>query len=89
MTTKLIPYLMSEDARKQAGFYAQSLGGEIQSVMTFGQMPNTPEADKDKVMHLAVEVAGGLTIFMSEAYGGSVDGEILDTFGVTWMDATQ
>ncbi|MFC5406015.1 VOC family protein [Cohnella soli] len=72
MTTKLIPYLMSEDARKQAGFYVQALGGEIQSVMTFGQMPGTPEADQDKVMHLSVDVVGGLTIFMSEAHGGAV-----------------
>jgi PhnB protein len=74
MKAQLTPYLMSEDARKQAETYKQALGGEIQSVMTFGQAPGTPEAIKDKVMHLAMTIAGENTLFLSdsfEAAGGS------------------
>jgi PhnB protein len=74
MKAQLTPYLMSEDARKQAETYKQALGGEIQSVMTFGQAPGTPEAIKDKVMHMALTVAGGNTLFLSDSFeqdGGS------------------
>ncbi|MDF2650573.1 MAG: hypothetical protein K0Q73_6378 [Paenibacillus sp.] len=65
---------MSEDARKQAELYSQALGGEIQSVMTYGQTPGTPEAMKDKVMHMVMTVAGGNMLFLSDAFepgGGS------------------
>lgn len=61
----LTPYIKSEDARAQAEFYTQALGGEILSVMTHGQLPNADEATKDKVLHLSF-VAGGITFFMSE-----------------------
>ncbi|EFM08381.1 Glyoxalase/bleomycin resistance protein/dioxygenase [Paenibacillus curdlanolyticus YK9] len=68
MGVQLTPYLMSEDARAQAEFYKQSLGGEIQSVTTFGQTPGTPEAIKDKVMHMVLTVAGSNTLFLSDAF---------------------
>jgi PhnB protein len=54
--------------------YSQALGGEIQSVMTYGQTPGTPEAMKDKVMHMVMTVAGGNMLFLSDAFepgGGS------------------
>ncbi|MBO7748360.1 VOC family protein [Paenibacillus sp. MWE-103] len=70
MGAQLMPYLMSEDARAQADFYVRALGGEIQSVMTFGQMPGAPEEMADKVMHLAMTVAGGSALFFSD--GGPV-----------------
>jgi PhnB protein len=63
---KLTPYLMSEDAKAQAEFYTQALGGEILSVVTYGQVPNTPEADKDRVIHLSM-VAAGVSIFMTDS----------------------
>lgn len=68
MKAQLTPYLMSEDARTQAEMYKQALGGEIQTVMTYGQTPGTPEAVKDKVMHMAITVAGGNTLFLSDSF---------------------
>ncbi|MUT64687.1 VOC family protein [Paenibacillus sp. NEAU-GSW1] len=67
MTAQLNAYIHSEDARAQAAFYAQALGGEILSAMTYGQTPGTPEAVKDKVMHMVLSVAGGNLLFFSDA----------------------
>ncbi|MFE5321993.1 VOC family protein [Paenibacillus sp. NPDC056579] len=67
MGAQLNPYLMSEDARTQADFYIKALGGEVVSVMTFGQLPGTPEAIKDKVMHMMLVVAGANTLFLSDS----------------------
>lgn len=53
MGAQIHSYLMSEDARGQAKFYVDSLGGKIQFLTTFSETPGTPEAMKDKVMHLA------------------------------------
>lgn len=64
----LTPYLSTEDARAQAEFYVQSLGGEIQSVMTFGQgAPDMNKEFHDKVMHLSLVVAGN-NLFMSDSF---------------------
>ncbi|MDI4643891.1 VOC family protein [Cohnella hashimotonis] len=63
---RLVPYIFSEDARSQAQFYVDALGGELLSVMTFGDVPGTPEALKEKIMHLHL-VAGGITILMSDS----------------------
>ncbi|WP_337101815.1 VOC family protein [Paenibacillus sp. YIM B09110] len=63
----LKPYIISEDARSQAAFYAQSLGGEIVSVATHGDLMGAEHELKDKVMHLCVMVAGGHAIFMADA----------------------
>ncbi|GGD96318.1 VOC family protein [Paenibacillus nasutitermitis] len=68
MKAQLTPYLLSEDARTQAETYKQALGGEIHSVMTHGQIPGTPEAIKDKVMHMVMTVAGENTLFLSDAF---------------------
>ncbi|WP_326998752.1 VOC family protein [Cohnella kolymensis] len=68
MVAKLTPYISSEDARTQAEFYKDSLGGEILSVMTFGQVQGTTEANKDKIMHLVLSVAGGNEIFLSDSF---------------------
>jgi PhnB protein len=65
---KLTPYIHTEDARAQAEFYVQSLGGEIQSVMTFGQgAPDMKKEVHDKVMHLSLFVAGN-NLFMSDSF---------------------
>jgi len=71
MMAKLTPYIMSEDARAQAEFYTQALGGEILSVMTHGQLPDAEQSMKDKVMHLSL-VAGGVQFFMTDFVFGSV-----------------
>ncbi|MCQ6561444.1 VOC family protein [Paenibacillus mendelii] len=63
----LKPYLFSEDSRAQAEFYVGALGGEIQSVMTYGEAPEPKSVNKDKVMHLCLN-AGGVNIFMSDSF---------------------
>lgn len=68
MGAQLNPYMMSEDARAQAHFYIESLGGEIHFLTTFGETPGTPEAIKDKVMHLALTVAGANTLMISDSF---------------------
>ncbi|SEG71720.1 VOC family protein [Paenibacillus sp. UNC499MF] len=68
MSAQIHSYLMSEDARGQANFYVESLGGEILFLNTFAEMPGTPEAMKDKVMHLTLKVAGTNTLMMSDSF---------------------
>lgn len=63
---RLVPYIFSEDARAQSQFYVDALGGELLSVMTFGDAPGTPAELKEKIMHLHL-VAGGITILMSDS----------------------
>jgi len=67
MTTQLNAYIRSEDAREQAAFYMQALGGEVHSVMTYGQIPGAPEQAKDKVMHMVLSVAGGSILFLADS----------------------
>lgn len=59
-------YFFSEDAKAQAEFYTRALGGEILSVMTYGQLPDSKEEIKDKVVHLNM-IAGGVTFLMSDS----------------------
>jgi PhnB protein len=68
---KLTPYIISEDSRAQAAFYISSLGGEIVSVMTHGQMGDESEANKDKVMHMVAVVAGN-NLYMSDFDGHTI-----------------
>ncbi|RED63272.1 VOC family protein [Cohnella lupini] len=63
----LKPFITSEDARSQAEFYLQSLGGEIASISTHGDLMGAQNEFKDKVMHMCVLVAGGNAIFMADA----------------------
>jgi PhnB protein len=64
----LTPYIISEDARSQAEFYKQTLGGEILSVMTHEQLMGAQHEFKDKIMHLSMVVAGGCSIFMADSF---------------------
>jgi PhnB protein len=64
----LKPFIFSEDCRAQADFYIGALGGEIQSVTTYGEAPEPNDAMKDKVMHMCLN-AGGVTLFMSDSFG--------------------
>jgi PhnB protein len=74
---KLYPYIFSNDARKQAEFYANALNGEIVNVLTFAEAPNTPEEIKDKVMHLVLQAAGQY-FFMADAMEPVQKGTQLD-----------
>ncbi|WP_261130509.1 VOC family protein [Bacillus sp. Marseille-Q3570] len=62
----LYPYIFSEDAKRQADFYAQALKGEVVSVQTFDQAPGSPPEIAEKVMHLTLQVAGHI-FFMADA----------------------
>ncbi|WP_274648904.1 VOC family protein [Paenibacillus humicola] len=62
---KLTPYIFSEDAKAQADFYIEALGGKMNSILLHGDLPDAKEEMKDKVMHLCVEAAG-VSIFMSD-----------------------
>src|SRR4051812_45733273 len=63
----LKPYLISEDARSQAEFYIQSLGGQVVSVLTHEEAMGVQNEHKDKVMHMCIAVAGENNIFMADA----------------------
>nr|WP_325168587.1 hypothetical protein [Paenibacillus sp. S28] len=45
---KHMTYIFSEDARAQAEFYVQALGGEIVSVQTHGELPHATEEYKER-----------------------------------------
>ncbi|WP_336771214.1 VOC family protein [Paenibacillus sp. MMO-58] len=62
---KLTPYFYSEDAKAQAGFYVQALGGEIIDQMTYGQAPGTDESMKDKIIHMVFQAAG-VTFYIAD-----------------------
>ncbi|MFH0070677.1 VOC family protein [Peribacillus sp. NPDC056705] len=68
MGAQLNSYLMSDDARSQADFYVESLGGEILSIKTFGEARGTPEEIKDKVMHLSLIIAGRNMLMISDSF---------------------
>lgn len=57
---KLRPYIYSDNAREQANFYAEALGGEILSIQTYGEMPGASRDGKDGVMHLVLQAADQL-----------------------------
>lgn len=75
---KLYPYFYSKDAKRQAEFYVNALGGEILSRMTYGQAPGTEESMKDKIIHMAFTAAGA-NFFIADSmhgpsgYGGGMD----------------
>ncbi|WP_199619794.1 VOC family protein [Paenibacillus alkalitolerans] len=63
----LKPYIISEDARSQAEFYTQTLGGKIESILTHEQGMGAQNEFKDKIMHMCFSVAGENNIFMADA----------------------
>jgi PhnB protein len=77
VVAKLTPYIYSTDAKSQAEFYVQALGGEIHAVMMYGQAPHTDEAMKDKVMHLMM-TAGGNRFYMADVSGPVERGSGMD-----------
>lgn len=63
----LKPYIQSEDARAQADFYLQALGGKLMSVSTHGELMGAQNEFKDKVMHMCIAVAGENYVFLADA----------------------
>jgi PhnB protein len=62
----LTPYLQSENAKAQAAFYIEALGGEIVSMQTHGEVPGAKEEWREKVLHMHIAVAG-VSIFLSDS----------------------
>ncbi|MFD2332517.1 VOC family protein [Cohnella sp. GCM10020058] len=85
MKAQLNAYIQSEDAKSQAGFYQEALGGQIVSVMTHGQLPDAPADMQDKVMHLVLEVAGGNMLFLSDTFTAASSGRIV-SLALTFAD---
>ncbi|GHH98699.1 VOC family protein [Neobacillus kokaensis] len=70
----LTPFLLSTDARSQAEFYTRSLGGEIVSIITHGEVMGEQGDPKDKVIHLCLSIADGNAIFMADTMKSTPDG---------------
>lgn len=89
-TANLYPYIYSEDARKQAEFYAQALNGDIADIRTFADAANEYEHMQDKVMHLVLHAAGGKVMMPFERmFWGAMFGRVEDPFGVRWQISTE
>ncbi|GIP40548.1 VOC family protein [Paenibacillus sp. J31TS4] len=63
---KLTPYFYSEDARAQAQFYIEAMGGEILEQKTYGEAPGTEEGMKDKIIHMRF-TAADVTFFIADS----------------------
>lgn len=68
MQAQIVTFIISEDARGQADFYMQALGGEIGLLTTFKDMPGIPEAHQHKVMHMSLTLAGGNQLILTDAF---------------------
>ncbi|PZE19006.1 VOC family protein [Paenibacillus xerothermodurans] len=75
MAAKLTPHIYSEDARTQAEFYKNALGGEILAIHTAEQMPGMPEELQNKVMHLHLVVAGGNDLLLADVFQPNNQGQ--------------
>jgi PhnB protein len=75
MTVKLTPYITLEGRAKEAiQFYEETLGAEIISIFTYGEMPDMPntftEELKSLVAHAKLKV-GETELMLSDAPGDS------------------
>ncbi len=73
---KFVPYLsFNGNAEEAINFYADILGGEIQTIMRFNEapasddMPPIPEDYMDKVLHASLSVNGEL-LYLSDTFPG-------------------
>ena len=73
---KFIPYLTFEgNAEEALNFYEVVLGGKIQTLMRYSEMPEEEEAPplsdelKNKVLHAALNI-GGQLLYLSDAFPG-------------------
>lgn len=75
MTIKLTPYITLEGRTQEAiQFYAQTMGAEVLSILTYGDMPDLPDTFPDEVRslvaHAKVQV-GGTELMFSDTPGGT------------------
>jgi len=71
------PYLnFNGNCEEAFGFYKSVFGGEYMALMRFGEMPGgeevpgveMDEAAKNKIMHIALPIGGGTTLFGSDTF---------------------
>ncbi len=71
---KINPYLNFQGKAEEAmTFYAEALGGKLTEIHRFSSMPNAadlPEAARNLVMHVGVELPNGLTLMASDTMEG-------------------
>jgi PhnB protein len=71
---QISPYLnFPGQAEEAMNFYAQALGGTLTPIHRFGTMPgseNLPEAMKNRVMHVGLDLPGGGRIMASDTVEG-------------------
>lgn len=80
MPTTLTPYLSFRGNTREAfAFYAQALGGEIQAMLRFADMPAPPAADSgdgcpptagDGIMHACLALPGGAMLMAGDVPPG-------------------
>ncbi len=72
----IIPYLAFKDSLKTAEYYKKVFNGKIEYIMKGKDMPNCPEKDLDKVMHLEL-VFNNNVIYMSDGDARPTDQAML------------
>ena len=71
-----IPYLFFDGTCTEAlAFYAEVLGGQVVSSLTYGDMP-CPDEAKDRVMNAMLELPGGNMIYGSDSFPGRATGPV-------------
>ena len=75
MTVKLTPYITLEGRTKEAiAFYEQTIGAEILSMATYGDMPDMPDTFTDDMKSLVAHAklkVGESELMFSDAPGGA------------------
>ena len=83
MASRLNPYLSFDgNAREAMEAYKAVFGGEL-TVSTFGDMGQTDEGLKDKVMHSQLETPAGFTLMASDAPPGASEFKPGNNFAVS------
>jgi PhnB protein len=66
----IVPYLnFNGDAESAFNFYVESIGGKIEFMQRFGDVPNEMGADKNKILHLTATINGS-TLMASDCTPG-------------------
>lgn len=75
MTVRLTPYITLEGRAKEAiQFYEQTIGAEVLSIFTYGEMPDMPNTFTDDLKSLVAHAklkVGVTELMFSDAPGGS------------------
>ena len=94
MKAKLTPYITLEGRAKEAiAFYEQTIGAEVLSIYTYGDMPNMPSTFTDELKSLVAHAklkVGETELMLSDAPGGTpiADGKRV-TICITTNDVEQ